>query len=364
MESGTKNGFSLLRLAFSALVLVAHAYPLGLGGRDYLSNITNGQMDFGTFGVIGFFSISGYLITQSASASTAGRFLWKRFLRIYPGFWAALLFAAIFLAPIIWIYDGHNLDDYWKTSPDGPLNYFISNFTTHIGTWGIYDIFQNTTPWGRITKLSPINGSLWTLFWEVSRYLSLFAIIAFGPFRKLKFLLPAIATLLFITNYVGSYNAEIYGKLFPVFFENSDSTKFCLAFFSGASIWLIKEKINEPRNLFYLSALLVIICFRSGLGTSSVSIVALTALVISAAFVMPNLLKELFDKNDYSYGLYLYAFPVQMTLAYFGIYKFGTFVFIAASLICTLPLAIVSWHLIEKKALKFKKINFWRISAP
>jgi peptidoglycan/LPS O-acetylase OafA/YrhL len=363
METGTKNGFNLLRLVFSAFVLVAHAYPLGLGGPDYFSNITNGQMDFGTFGVIGFFSISGYLITQSASASTAGRFLWKRILRIYPGFWAALLFAAILLAPIIWICDGHPLDDYWKPSPDGPLNYLLSNFTTHIGTWGIYDIFQATTPWGAITKLSPINGSLWTLFWEVSCYLALFTIIAFGPFHKLKYLLPAIATLLFITNYVGSYNAEIYGKLFPVFFENSDATKFCLAFFSGASIWLIKEKIDEPRKLFYFSALLVIICFRSSLGTSSVSIVALTTCVITAAFVMPNLLKGLFEKNDYSYGLYLYAFPVQMTLAYFGIHKFGTLVFIAASLGCTFPLAIASWHLIEKKALKFKKIAFWKISA-
>lgn len=109
--------------------------------------------------------------------------------------------------------------------------------------------------------------------------------------------------------------------------------------------------------MFWLSSIALLMSLRFNLGQSSLAIIATTGLVISLAWIMPQTLKNLFQKNDYSYGLYLYAFPVQMTLAYFGFHKFGTPIFIGITLIITFAFAAASWHLVERNALKLKGLN-------
>lgn len=354
MTRQTENGFNLLRVMFSLFVLVSHSYPLGLGGRDPMAGLTNGQFDLGVFGVVGFFSISGFLITQSAMNSTPLTFLWKRFLRIYPAFWVVLLSVSLILGPSIWVLDGQPISTYWTFSQDGPFGYFLNNFTTHIGNWGIYNIFEDTTPWGNAVQFSAINGSLWTLFWEVSCYLVLFTFILFSPLSKLRITIPVLAFLFFISNYIGQADPRIFGKLIPVLSENADSTKFALAFFTGATLQLFWKDAANPKAMFWLSSIALLMSIRFNLGQSSLAIIATTGLVISLAWIMPQTLKNLFQKNDYSYGLYLYAFPVQMTLAYFGIHKLGTPIFTGLTLIITFAFAAASWHLVERNALKLK----------
>ena len=55
--------------------------------------------------------------------------------------------------------------------------------------------------------------------------------------------------------------------------------------------------------------------------------------------------------NDYSYGVYIYAFPVQQLLAAAGVSRLGTFVFALLSLAAVVPVAVVSWWLVERPAL-------------
>lgn len=250
MTRQTENGFNLLRVMFSLFVLVSHSYPLGLGGRDPMAGLTNGQFDLGVFGVVGFFSISGFLITQSAMNSTPLTFLWKRFLRIYPAFWVVLISASLILGPSIWVLDGKPISTYWTFSQDGPFGYVLNNFTTHIGNWGIYNIFKDTTPWGNAVQFSAINGSLWTLFWEVSCYLVLFTFILFSPMSKLTITIPVLAFLFFISNYIGQADPRIFGKLIPVLSENADSTKFALAFLQGQPCSYFGKTWQIPRRCF------------------------------------------------------------------------------------------------------------------
>ena len=58
--------------------------------------------------------------------------------------------------------------------------------------------------------------------------------------------------------------------------------------------------------------------------------------------------------GDVSYGIYIYAFPVQQTFIW--LYKDGLcfWQLLAASVAVTVVLAFLSWHLVENPALRFK----------
>jgi peptidoglycan/LPS O-acetylase OafA/YrhL len=66
-------------------------------------------------------------------------------------------------------------------------------------------------------------------------------------------------------------------------------------------------------------------------------------------------------KNDYSYGVYIYAFPVQVLLLIWGVTKWGYVAYLGLTLLGTIPFAVASWWLIEKRALSLKKVDFGRL---
>jgi peptidoglycan/LPS O-acetylase OafA/YrhL len=71
-----------------------------------------------------------------------------------------------------------------------------------------------------------------------------------------------------------------------------------------------------------------------------------------------------FDKKqDLSYGIYIYAFPVQQTLCLLGVYRFGVWPLFWITLIGTLPFAWLSWSLVEKRAMDLKRVR-WKFLEP
>ena len=106
---GHNNSLGFIRLVLASLVIVDHAFPLGGFGVEPVAGWTIGQTSLGGIAVAGFFAISGYLITKSGLAADILQFLWRRFLRIFPAYWAVLLVTALVIAPIVWWADGHNL---------------------------------------------------------------------------------------------------------------------------------------------------------------------------------------------------------------------------------------------------------------
>jgi hypothetical protein len=63
------------------------------------------------------------------------------------------------------------------------------------------------------------------------------------------------------------------------------------------------------------------------------------------------------SRNDYSYGTYIYAFPVAQLLALWGAYHWGYIAYTSMTVVVTGVFAVGSWWLIEKRALKLKDIS-------
>ena len=154
-----KNSLGFLRLFFAFLVIFYHSYPLG-GFRQEV--VFNGLAGYGEIAISSFFVISGFLITRSyQNTQSIVRFLWNRFLRIFPGFWACLIVTILIFAPILHYEKYHTLSNYFQFHQAGPLQYFKANFLMEMKQ---YDINELT-----LGLLFPgaFNGSLWTLVPEV-----------------------------------------------------------------------------------------------------------------------------------------------------------------------------------------------------
>lgn len=89
------NSLNALRLVFALVVVISHV-PIVRG----MHAIFVGDLEIGGWAVAGFFAISGWLVTQSRQRLSIGNFLWRRSLRIFPGFWACLIVTAFIAAPL------------------------------------------------------------------------------------------------------------------------------------------------------------------------------------------------------------------------------------------------------------------------
>ncbi len=96
-----KNSLTFLRFFLANLVIFSHCYPLGGFGSESL--LGSNKESYGSLAVESFFILSGFLITRSyTTSSSIWRFLWHRFLRIFPGFWICLVVTVLIFAPIIY----------------------------------------------------------------------------------------------------------------------------------------------------------------------------------------------------------------------------------------------------------------------
>lgn len=113
-----RNGMNLVRLVLASSVVFHHSFPLlGRGEGPVLA----GDL-IGGWAVIGFFCLSGYLITASRRSKGFGEYLLLRVARIYPGFIACLAVTAFILAPIAWGIERGTLDGFFST-PTTPIAY-------------------------------------------------------------------------------------------------------------------------------------------------------------------------------------------------------------------------------------------------
>ena len=187
--STRQNAFGLMRLLLAGLVIVSHAFPLGGFGVDPTGYWTHSQVNIGFLALLAFFALSGYLITSSMQRTNVLSYLWQRGLRILPAFWVVLIFGAVVIGPIAWTIERGSVADYWSFTAGGPVSYVLGNFSTYIGQFGIYDIFL-ATPYGDLAHRSAINGSIWSLYFEMRMYLTVAVLGWLKVLQRARWLVP------------------------------------------------------------------------------------------------------------------------------------------------------------------------------
>jgi peptidoglycan/LPS O-acetylase OafA/YrhL len=339
------NGLGLLRLTLALTVLVAHAWPLGLGRPNPGLGLTRGQTDLGTLAVDGFFILSGFLVAASARKVGALRFGWHRFLRIFPGLWVCLAATALAAA---------------ATGHSGGRGFVRENLTGAVHQWGIGTLFLDT-PYGRLVHGSVANGSLWSLVYELLCYTGLAVLVAAGLPRRAPWLLPVLAAGAYVVIVVDACHdptlPRYRGGLGPLpvwgYVDLQLACYLGFLFLLGASAQVYAHRVPLHPVLAAATGLVLAGSLAGG-GFFAVGYPAFAYLLLYAACAVPPRLHAVGREHDYSYGIYIYAFPVQQTVAHFGGAAWGLVPYLALCLPAVLLAAAVSWHLVERPALTLK----------
>ena len=356
--NGHHNSLGIIRLVLAAAVIFDHAFPLGGWGTAPFLAMTRDQQSLGGLAVLGFFAVSGYLVTKSGLTNDGMQFIWRRFLRIFPGFWTVLLFGALVVGPSVYLIEGRSLATYFSLEPGGPITYFTANATLQIGQYGINDVFAGN-PFG-----GPINGSIWTLAYEWLCYLIVMGLIFFGALAKAKLVVPIMTGFLATFQLLNIVQPGALAEMIPLL-GDPWRVNFAFIFFIGACIALYADRVPYSVPLGIFAILFSLATLRVG-GFNTMGFIAFAYAVLFLAAWLPKRLQRVGAVNDYSYGVYLYGWVVQQILAYAGVHLWGYVPYVALSLIGAFGLAWLSWHLVEKQAMKLKDIGpgrgiaYWR----
>jgi peptidoglycan/LPS O-acetylase OafA/YrhL len=336
-----QNSFNLLRLIFATFVIIQHVFILtGVENRYVFSK--NGNIAIGTIGIWGFFAISGFLLTRSISTQKIKLFLLRRVYRVYPALWVCLFITSFTFA----LAFEKNL----AVSAKNSLQYTILNSTSYV--------FQKI-PTNLETKQligGSLNGSLWSLFPEIFTYL-IFAIFwaIFKKYEKQKYF--AIYIVLLILSIIIWINRDanftlqknfVY-QLLPLF----------LAFGTGVVMQLkfMSKGKSFPRIGFSICILFVVTLKFELLRPIGVILFSILVIILGQRFTKGPIAK-LGSKNDISFGLYLYHWPVLQALMFSSDYfnQLPILIKILVLWIITWVFAWTSWSLVEKKMIRLSRL--------
>ena len=331
MVQGRENNLDLIRLMAAIAVLVSHAWPItqGMGTIEPLQSATGKSL--GTLAVMVFFGLSGFLITASfQNRPDPIRFCVRRARRLWPGLLICLFLTVFCLGPMV---SGLGAGQYFLTAQtwdflvvNGSLLGFRSNLP---GVFG-----DNAFP--------AVAGSIWTLPYEVICYFGVLGAGLVGLLanrRRASFL---VLGCLGIVIAIPFFETDVPTRLLRL-------AQLGLPFVLGAAAWIWRDRIwLSPVILFALTAAAVI-CRQ----TPIADLLLATAITYGTLLLGYGWFLRRYVKlpGDYSYGLYIYAFPIQGLVMHLAgpLDPLGN-VFLALPL--TLMMAILSWHLVERPWLK------------
>jgi peptidoglycan/LPS O-acetylase OafA/YrhL len=326
-----RNNLDIIRFIAATLVIFSHAYPLTYGhnGSEPFALWTNGEMTFGELAVSIFFVISGFLITQSFDRSKDPiKYFKARALRIFPGLLFCLLLASFLLGPIM---TELSLKEYFTDRDTYEYLITLSLYYIQYDLPGIFE--SNIWP-------AAVNGSLWTLWYEFFFYI---VVAVMGVIRLLNRRV-VLASFLLVTGLYFLGKGGFYTDLFRYFS-------------AGMVFYLYRKHIRMNGLAAIVSLIILLLTVKFGNFEYALSIFG-TYLIFYIAFDTRLKLHNFGKYGDFSYGIYIYAFPIQQVMTYLfpgQLSPAGNFLL---TFPVTLMFAILSWYLIEKRALKYKNHSF------
>lgn len=334
------NNFNLLRFGAACAVILGHCILLG-GDRNSALG-----WSLGYAAVNGFFVISGFLVCRSLlTRRTLRAYFAGRLLRIYPALIPVVLLCVFGLG--VW------------QSPVA-TDVFLSHSQTQRFLWHNSLLLVGEVE-VRLPGLFPqspfpgqVNAPLWTLQYELGMYLVLAAAWVLsrmapedgtGPlFRRIVLVMAATSMIGFLANVSGSN---------PSTGMAASALRFSAMFFGGAACYLWRHRIRLSWAGGALLTCLIAVSIQARPLFVVLAWLSLPYLLLLLAY-LPRGPVRLFNRlGDYSYGLYIIAFPIQQILVTHWP-DIGIARLFLLTMLMTLPLAMASWHFVEKPALSLK----------
>jgi peptidoglycan/LPS O-acetylase OafA/YrhL len=334
------NNFDLLRLLAAWAVLVSHAYAL-VGRPQPLEQF---DATLGNIGVLVFFAVSGLLIRRSWEYDPVTRSFWsKRALRLLPALTTVAVLTAFVIGPLV--------------TAVGPRQYFSS-----WETWLYPFRLVLMVPFGAQLPgvfddnlyAGAVNGSLWSLPVEVFAYLGVAVLGLAGLLRRRRLVL-GLAVL-------GMAWAAVWVVVTP---PAIGSAYVLAAFALGCAAWSYRERIllSWPLALGVLAA-----CALAAMAPLSartvVWIAGITYLSYWFAYALPPIGRVVTRFGDASYGVYIWAFPVQQLLYQLVGPDLSPWEMIGLATPVVWVIAQLSWHLVEAPALRHKPRSARVVTPP
>ena len=329
------NSLNAIRLILAVSVIVSHSWVLS--GRS-ATPAGFGNQYLGDIAVDGFFAVSGFLILGSRlSSRSLVDFFWRRVLRIWPAFVVVLIFVAVVADPFAVFVLGNGRYDV-----PGAIGYMFKNLGLVIVQPGIPG-----APVG-IPETDNWNAPLWTLSYEFACYIAIALVATVLPRRWLG---PGLGVLL-----VGALALNVVNTWTSIDLPDPLVVLARLGafFLCGSLLRVYRDRVPLSTWVGVVAGLLVVAL-----------IVVQTFDVFGAPFFAILLLwlgvalplRRVGAKNDISYGVYIYAYPLQLLLAIIVGSALPIWAFALLSVAITIPFAVASWFAIERPAMRLKRLT-------
>lgn len=331
------NNFDFIRIAAAISVLLSHQFALS----GLPEPLVFKYQTLGGYAVMVFFSISGYLIASSWDRRPAlGSFVLKRLLRIWPGLACTVLICGLILGPLVTTV---SLKEYFASPTTAR---YFETLIFHVNPF-----LPGVFPKSPVAYIP--NGVLWTIPIEFRCYLYIALLGLIGVFRKRWILLALLAAL--AVWYYGIHNAEyVFARTHTHIFD----VEYATFFFSGALLYCFQDKWQTLRSkLCLVGATCLAGGLAYGFGHQLICAFLLTpTLVVLFGAACTPVIHRFGRFGDLSYGIYIYAFPVQQTIIS-AFPRLNYFQHLVIILPIVVVMAWLSWHLVEKVALRYKTLS-------
>ena len=322
------RGFNYLRIVLATLVLTWHSVDV-TGDRAMRMAMREPLLGAIGFMILPmFFALGGFLVTGSlVRERTISGFITLRALRLFPALIVEVILSALILGPVLTTLP---LESYFSSRQ------FWAYFLNIIGyvRFHLPGVFVGNPD-------TVVNMSLWTMPYEIGVYAGLAALPVLGLVRR-RWLLVALSAVFLIAGWAWQLAAS-HGAGYD--YWRSPGWLLVAAYLVGVIFFLFRERLTRSGWLMAGSVALSLVLLLVP-QLRLLAVVPLSYVTIWLGLYHPPE-SIVAGRNDYSYGVYLFAFPIQQLLQTTGL--LGTWYWNAlGATVCVFLFAAASWHLVEK----------------